>query len=201
MSTVLAKTLDKPVVATIYIPDPTYNPDEEGLGGEPGQRPIRLLFDPSNPDHVTPYEPRLDAGRWIPNFLACYSKTGNITEACRVAGVARFTVFRWRKASPDFDALVRAALDDAMDNLEGALIQRGLEKSDIAAFFMLKKHRPEYRDNYQPVQVQHTGPDGGPLKVEHAVRIYLPSNGRGDEMVAIEGEYQEVPALGDGEHE
>lgn len=46
------------------------------------------------------------------------------------------------------------ALDDAVDDLLGAVYERAKDKSDIGAFFLIKGRLPQYRDN---VKIEHSG--------------------------------------------
>ena len=58
-------------------------------------------------------------------FIEALSNCGNITEACRVAKVSRDWAYDKRKADPEFAAQWEAALEVAIDSLEGEAWRRG----------------------------------------------------------------------------
>lgn len=76
--------------------------------------------------------------------------TGALGPACREVGVSRKTAYRWMSDDPAFREAIEDAREDALDNIEASLIRRGISgASDIAAFFILKRWRPEYRDTHK----------------------------------------------------
>lgn len=107
--------------------------------------------------------PRAD---WHPKFLAELAVTCNVTEAARVAGASRPTVYEHKKKDPAFSAAWDDAVDEGVDALELECRRRALhgvtkpifyqgmecgsvqEYSDTLAIFLLKAHRPKvYREN------------------------------------------------------
>lgn len=113
----------------------------------------------------------------------------NLTEAARAAGVARSTVQRAVQRDEEFAVAMNDAREQALDTIESSLLLRArsgqtLRKrvtktladgrqetteheevylSDSAAFFLLKRWRPEYRDTYR---VEQSGPNGGPIQID-----------------------------------
>jgi hypothetical protein len=86
-------------------------------------------------------------------ILDCLRSGGTIKEAVEAGGIGRTTLFEWKSEDPEFAALVEAAIEDGTDALEGIARDRAKEKSDLLLMFILKKRRPEFRDNHQ-VQVE-----------------------------------------------
>lgn len=121
-------------------------------------------------------------------FLAELLDGNTITGACQAAGLPRRTVYDWRDQDKTFADAWQTAYDRGTDLLEAEAQRRaieGVEKpvtvagerevirdfSDTLLIFLLKARRPErYRDN---VRHEHTGADGGPVKVEHTRRLTL----------------------------
>ena len=82
-----------------------------------------------------------------------------LTEACRIVGVSKQTVWVWRKADPAYDAAVMnrlaVAQDDYADALEQAAWRRAMHEmspayngTPITGYFVLKRLKPQYRDTY-----------------------------------------------------
>jgi hypothetical protein len=125
--------------------------------------------------------------KWAKAFLEALKASGNVTYACAHAGVGRRTVYERREANEDFQRLWDEAIEDATDAMllearrratqgvkrkkfyKGEAIldpQTGqpyieLEYSDALLMFLIKAHRPEYRDSFKH---EHTGADGGPIQ-------------------------------------
>jgi len=79
-------------------------------------------------------------------FIVELAKTGDVSASTAVAGLSpggRTVVYAWRKDDVEFAQQWQDALDTCWDALERALISRGKDHSDRAAFGMLKAHRPE----------------------------------------------------------
>lgn len=91
------------------------------------------------------------------NFIAALAEYGSPGPAARIAGAHRATFYKWRNDDPAFAAAWDAAVDDAMDDVELALLKRGKEKDTIAAIFMLKGHRPDKYSDRVKAEVNHTG--------------------------------------------
>lgn len=63
---------------------------------------------------------------WKPAFLAALREVPVIRHGCEATGVHRDTVLKARKADPDFDAAVEAALEDGVDNAEREAFRRAV---------------------------------------------------------------------------
>lgn len=92
---------------------------------------------------------------------ALIASGGNVTEACRVCGIGRRTVYDWRSEDEVFEAAFKQACEYGTDVMEDEVTRRafqGTEKpvfylgnecgrireySDTLAIFMLKARRPE----------------------------------------------------------
>lgn len=92
---------------------------------------------------------------WRKRFLATLAKTGNISAACRNAGISRTHAYNTRDEDETFKANWDSAIDQAIDALESAAFSRAKSNSDVLLIFLLKSHRPEiYREN---LKVEHSG--------------------------------------------
>ena len=114
-------------------------------------------------------------------FLETLRKTGNVTEAARVARISRNTVYTHRHADPVFaeawddaeeeatDALEYEARRRAVHGVERPVVYKGEvvatipEYSDRLMELLLKAHRPEkFKER---VANELTGKGGGPIDV------------------------------------
>ena len=87
-------------------------------------------------------------------FLAAFRNAGVVRSACAAANIeSNATVYRWRKADPEFAAQWEIAQDEAADILEAIAIDRARRSpkdggSDVLLIFLLKALRPhKYREN------------------------------------------------------
>jgi len=114
-------------------------------------------------------------------WLLAFEAHGTVTDACKVTGVGRSTVYGWRQQHEEF-AVAWADVEEATtERMEREAFRRGTEGfikdvyhrgevvgqerqySDTLLIFMLKSRRPErYRDN---VKIEHGG------SVSHGVRL------------------------------
>jgi hypothetical protein len=94
-------------------------------------------------------------------------------DAARCAGVARTTLFRWRRDDEAFSTQVHDALENGLDAAEDA-IRRHWRRDWRAAHAVLQARR---RGVYGTQRVEVTGADGGPISVaelsetERAARV------------------------------
>lgn len=105
---------------------------------------------------------------WREVFLEKFAERANVSAACRVAGVARNTVYEERKSDPVFAKQFQAARAEAVERLEeeawrrahdgtekpvyqqGTLVGHIQEYSDTMLIFLLKANKPKkYRDNFK----------------------------------------------------
>lgn len=109
---------------------------------------------------------RVATNTWKPAFLKALRATGNVSAACRAAGLEhRSTAYDARARNAKFAAEWDEAMEDAVDALEAIARQRAsVGGSDTLLIFLLKAHRPEmYRDNHR---IEHVGRGGGPIEVK-----------------------------------
>lgn len=125
-------------------------------------------------------------------FLEAFASLGIVSTAARAAGADRRAVYRWlehdeafafayRQAELDAcDVLVQAAVKRAVQGVphetrqfdrNGKLIDTSVETkySDSLLMFLIKKRDPSYREASK-VDIQHSGPGGGPIRQQHEVR-------------------------------
>ena len=99
---------------------------------------------------------------WRPAFLASLAETCNVSEACRVSGISRPTVYEHRAADAEFAAAWDDAVAAGVEALELTARQRAVRESDTLLIFLLKAHRPDvYRENRR---TELTGANGGPVE-------------------------------------
>lgn len=116
-------------------------------------------------------------------FLAAYARTGNVSEAARIAGVNRMSHYNWLADDERYADVFAHAHDIAIEYLEAVARQRATEGwlepvfhkgevvghvrkfSDTLLIFLLKGARPEtYREN---ATIRHTGTGaGGAIQIE-----------------------------------
>jgi hypothetical protein len=107
-------------------------------------------------------------------FLEGLAKYGIVACACEEAFISRTTAYKWRSDDAAFAVAWEAALEAAIDRMEKAAITRavdGVEEtmfgadgpvgskrrySDTLLMFLLKRHRPAYREN-TTTNVNHSG--------------------------------------------
>lgn len=66
---------------------------------------------------------------WRPQgrFLRELARSGSVSAACRAAGLARRTVYRWRHADADFRTRWDAALGRGVERLRDEIMERVLQ--------------------------------------------------------------------------
>lgn len=133
---------------------------------------------------------------WADIFLASFSQTGVVMRACERARITRNVANEWRKHSPEFARRWAEAEEDAADLIELKARERAIiNGSDQMLMFLLRAHRPQIYD--RPRQSIVSGPDGGPIPVQHQItsaaarfvnRFFEPD----EEEEPAEGAYTEV---------
>ena len=146
---------------------------------------------------------------WRPLFLDTLRGTGNVRLAASNADVARQVAYRARDSSATFRADWDEALEEARELLEaearrraaigvdepvfykGKVVGHSRKYSDNLLMFLLKAHWPEkFRDNYA---VEHSGPSGGPVKVEAKTEhVFQPTPELWDEVLRERAEYERL---------
>jgi hypothetical protein len=99
------------------------------------------------------YRPPQTAAKWKRCFLYALSKSPNVTEAARYAGVHRDTCYQARDRDPVFEQKWKSTIEAAIDKLEGVAFRRAEDGDSNVLTFLLKCHRPEVYDPKQKVEV------------------------------------------------
>ncbi len=105
---------------------------------------------------------------------------GSVREACIAAGVARRTVYDWRKQDPEFAAAWDGSVEEATDRMEQEMWRRGIEGFDRPIIYrgeitgqytdysdsllqtLVRGNRPgKYRE-----RVEHSTPPGAPMQLD-----------------------------------
>lgn len=89
-------------------------------------------------------------------FIEEYIANGGIKlKAAKKLGLAYSNVKSWF-SEPEFIEQVAKAEEQWFDAIRAALMRRAIEKSDMAAFFLMKAHDPEnYDDNIRRIKYLH----------------------------------------------
>ena len=80
---------------------------------------------------------------WHKPLLASIKGDGNVSQACKAAGLSRKLAYRHRRLNPKFAKKWQLAMDEACDALEAIARQRAIKSSDTLLIFLLKGYRPE----------------------------------------------------------
>lgn len=88
------------------------------------------------------------APEWSLLFLQTLGATGNVTAACKAAGVSRKTVYQHKNKFPEFEDAWEASMEDALDKLEGVLWKEGSQGHIRAIELVLKARRPIFREGH-----------------------------------------------------
>jgi hypothetical protein len=76
-------------------------------------------------------------------YLAALAKGRAPTVAARMAGLARSTVYKWRREDVEFAAAWADCVEQGLDLLEDRAYQRAMKNSDQLLMFQLRARRPE----------------------------------------------------------
>src|SRR6266705_198451 len=82
-------------------------------------------------------------------------KEGNsVTRACKLSGLSRRTAYYLKAEDVEFADAWEDAIASGIEELEDHLRSRALDKEDkssaILLMFLLKKLKPQYRENFKP---------------------------------------------------
>jgi hypothetical protein len=79
-------------------------------------------------------------------FVLSLAETlGNVTEACKLAGISRRTYYNWYEESPEFRQAVQDVHETRLDMLEEAALKKALEKQDTTMLIFLLKTQAAQR--------------------------------------------------------
>jgi len=128
----------------------------------------------------------------IDTFLIAYRETGNKSLAASMAGVSTVTIGQWGRYYPQFKMCLELVKEQVIDDLEQEARRRAFQGvleptgwyqgqpgayvkrySDNLLMFLIKAHRPQFRDTTQAqgsggvaVQVNVTDYSGGQKEIE-----------------------------------
>jgi hypothetical protein len=106
-------------------------------------------------------------------FLAVFSETCNVSEACRAAKIGRTAAYAWRNDDPEFAADWDEAEQNAIDTLEKVAWERAKAgTSDRMLEILLKAHRP---DKYVE---RHKTEHSGSVAIERIQREFVKPQGQ-----------------------
>lgn len=93
-------------------------------------------------------------------FLAAFAETEHFAKACKLAGVARYMVYRWLDSDSDFKRQYQEKQEETADDVEDVLKQVAMDAGQTgsarvkAAEIYLKANRPEkYSPKYDTSRV------------------------------------------------
>lgn len=92
-------------------------------------------------------------------FLDAYQKTfGNVSQACKLTEISRFTFYEWKKKDAKFASEIEAIEPEEIlvDFAENALIQR-VSKGDTTAIIFLLKTKGKKRGYVERKEFEHSG--------------------------------------------
>lgn len=137
---------------------------------------------------------------WIPKYAASLVRQGlTYAQIAKELGIARSTFNKWLTEKPEFSEALEKAQEAPNDQVRRALFERAIgfehpeekiqydqQRGEFVRTMTTKKYPPEtaaakfWLINKAPdefaerQEVEHSGPDGGPI-----VQIMIPDNGRG----------------------
>lgn len=86
-------------------------------------------------------------------FLMNLAAGKSVKVAAEVAGIPRRTVYDWKDQDAEFSMAWEDAITGSIEVLEDEVRERALDRQDknshILLMFLVKRHRPEYRENYK----------------------------------------------------
>lgn len=93
-------------------------------------------------------------------FLAELKVGKTVSEAAKNAAVGRRTFYDWRDQDAEFRQAWDDAIEESIEVLEDEVRKRALDRNDksshLLLMFLLKKHKPEYRENFKrEVKITH----------------------------------------------
>ena len=119
---------------------------------------------------------------WETAFLDALRISGVVQVSCRAAGIHRKTAYHRRKFVPSFREAWDAALDEALDAVELAVMRAGVEGTDMqTARWILSRRRPDVWGDKQDVTLR--GADGGAIQVD--ANVHLPDPETWAEIIRI----------------
>ena len=106
---------------------------------------------------------------WEDTFLASLSIHCNVSAAAKSAGVGRTTVYHRKEDNPEFAALWENAEEEALDHIELAVHTASIGGDMQSARWVLSRRRPKKWGD--KLALEHSGPDGGAIPLDHGAGI------------------------------
>lgn len=109
------------------------------------------------------------------DFLRVYAEIGEIDQTCRIVGLDRQLVYRWRATNPEFNAKFQHVQSVLVHRLENMAFKLALKGDAKLIMFLLERR---YKEAYgKQLKLEAQGPaDGGEFRVA----------GRERQQVAVE---------------
>lgn len=108
---------------------------------------------------------------WQEQFISLLSQTCNVTLSAKGAGINPATAYKQRERNKEFAKRWKDAKRQAVELLEAEAWKRARTTSDTLLIFLLKANKPrKYRETQRH---EHTGADGGAIKVETTYQAIL----------------------------
>lgn len=108
-------------------------------------------------------------------FLQAFKVNGNVSEAARVAGIRRETVYRWLDSNAEFKAAFDEAEQEAVDQVERVAheLATGVHAKPVVSAGKLVTHEPIYSERMIELILKARRPDRYKDKreVEHSGEI------------------------------
>lgn len=83
-------------------------------------------------------------------FIETLAQKLTVGAAAEAAGISYRTSFNWRNTDPAFAEAWDEAQEVAIERLETRVYEQAMQdEQPLRQFFVLKRFRPEYRDNYR----------------------------------------------------
>lgn len=98
---------------------------------------------------------------------ALESSLGVVSYACAVAEVSRSTYYSWMEMDEVFAKKVEEVTEFQLDYVENRLLQN-IRKEDVASIIFYLKTKGRGRGYSERHQLEHFGPDGGPINHHHS---------------------------------
>ena len=124
---------------------------------------------------------------------------GSVCEACIAAGVARRTVYDWRKQDPEFAAAWDDSIEEAHDRMEEEMWRRGIDGFDRPVIYKgeITGQYTDYSDSLLQTLARGNRPNKFKDRTEHSTppgqRMQLDVETKDDVIASILGLIQSKP--------
>lgn len=90
---------------------------------------------------------------------------GNISAMARAYHVSRTSVYNWINATPTAKQALKDQRETVVDAAESVLFKRAIQDQELQALFYILNNMRESKDRGWGPKMEHTGDDGGPIKI------------------------------------